>query len=331
MVKRTTSFSKMFLVDNIRLSTYNDCCECNQDTHLHSVTIPNSIKYSTNNDNEYLSNNVDKITTATTLTENKSLPIVTYTENFPSVTENTSSPPVTTQNNSLYQTLPQTQRDTEPMSQDASQSHVETSIETVNNQEQAHHKDSRNLVPSSAKDIVPSRTGPIVSTRSRSRLNPHNNIRRTALTSPENVQQLKGLTQQQQALLPTIQYANTVSNQSGGQNQRRNHLQRENQRRHRQQFALPYPPTNKDRSIARKSSNRSENFSQIQQPALEMDTNNEQPTLNMETNYQQPALETNYQQPALDMHPKLMLNAAEAPKALTYSSSTKRKKSTNSK
>ena len=44
MVKRTTSFSKMFLVDNIRLSTYNDCCECNQDTNLQSFNIPNSNK-----------------------------------------------------------------------------------------------------------------------------------------------------------------------------------------------------------------------------------------------------------------------------------------------
>ena len=103
MVKRTTSFSKMFLVDNIRLSTYNDCCECNQDTHLHSVTIPNSIKYSTNNDNEYLSNNVDKITTATTLTENKSLPIVTYTENFPSVVPKNSLNLVIVPDNSFRQ------------------------------------------------------------------------------------------------------------------------------------------------------------------------------------------------------------------------------------
>ena len=305
MVKRTTSFSKMFLVDNIRLSTYNDCCECNQDTNLQSFNIPNSNKYS--------ANNVKKRTTATSVTENMNLPTDTYNENFPSVTEslnsteNTYSPPVTIQNNSLNQTLTQTQRDTEP----TSQSHVET----VNNQ-------NRNLVTPSTKDIVPSRTGAIVPSRTgaivpsrtvaivptrsrrfRDRVNPYTNIGSIALNSPPNVQELKGLTEQQQALLPTSQYANTVSNQSGGQNQRRNKVQIENHRRNRQQFALPYPPTSKDRTIARKSSNRSENFSQIQQPALEMERNYQQPGLEMERNYQQPALEmeTNYQQPALEM------------------------------
>ena len=322
MVKRTTSFSKMFLVDNIRLSTYNDCCECNQDTNLQSFNIPNSNKYS--------ANNVKKRTTATSVTENMNLPTDTYNENFPSVTEslnsteNTYSPPVTIQNNSLNQTLTQTQRDTEP----TSQSHVET----VNNQ-------NRNLVTPSTKDIVPSRTGAIVPSRTgaivpsrtvaivptrsrrfRDRLNPYTNIGSIALNSPPNVQELKGLTEQQQALLPTSQYANTVSNQSGGQNQRRNKVQIENHRRNRQQFALPYPPTSKDRTIARKSSNRSENFSQIQQPALEMERNYQQPGLEMERNYQQPALEmeTNYQQPALEMHP----NAITSP---NHPSSTKRK------
>lgn len=314
MVRRTTAFSKMYLVDSIGSSSSNDCCTCDNDRNLQSIHIPNENKY-------YKVNSSPKIPTEVKIISSEEpMNSSTVTKDSSTATENVN---FANQNNSL---LPQLE--TQTMSGDTSQSQIRTNpvvsigmnntnIDAVNNQRNYQSSNDQSIIPSISRDLVPSRTK-----QNRNRVTPYNvnsNIKKVSHSIPPSLQHSPELIQlPSQEVLPTIESTKLITPNHTGS--RRYQIQIENNRRNRHQLALPYPPTNADRSIARKSTNRPIIGLSQQQPALQMDTETMPALTHSVSNKSEMDLsqQQQQQQPALEME-------TETLPALTHSVSNKRK------